>query len=131
MLYTQSFGSQAGLFLFKQTHCQHSTFYIRAFYPQTPQSDLPKKNKQKTKPKKTQKTLCLPEDVPPCGVKSTALMLRNLLHSSLTQEGKNCISTEPLQGGFICSGICLGYSSSCCCSSLQEQCISLQTHGEV
>lgn len=118
VLYTQSFGSQAGLFLFKQIHCQHCTFYIRAFYPWTMQSALQKIS------------LCLPGDAAPCGVNSTVFQVSGNLHNSLAQEGKNTPSKQnhcrvDLSG---CSGIWPGCLNWCCCLSLWEQCITLQIH---
>lgn len=117
VLYTQSCGAQAGLFLFKQIHCQHCTFYIRAFYPWALQSALQKIS------------LCLPGDVTPCGVKSTVFQVSGSLHNSLAQERK---STPSKQSSFRVdlsshSGIWPGCFSWCCCFFC-EQCVTLQIH---
>lgn len=118
VLCTQSFGSQAGLFLFKQIHCQHCTFYIRAFYPRTMRSALQKIS------------LCLPGDVAPCGVKSTAFEVSGKLHNSVVQEGKDTPSNQSHGGVDLPSrsGTWSGCLNWCCRFSLSEQCVTLQSH---
>lgn len=106
------------MFLFKQIHCQHCTFYIRVFYPQTLQSAL-----QKT-------SQCLPGDVAPCGVKRTVFQVTGNLHNSVEQEGKSTPSKESHCRVDLSrhSGIWPGCSNWCCCFSLCGQYITLHSH---
>lgn len=117
MLYTQSFGSQAALFLFKQIHCQHYILYKSLLSSNT--------------------TECFTKNITMfaggCG------SLWGEKHCFKCQA--TCTAVERRKGRILaskenhcrvdlstCSGIWLGCSNWCCHFSLCKQCITLQIH---